>query len=251
MKRAIFLVPLLLSLIISLPVAGSNGYSSAIAPGPLGNVTISWRVIESSEVPFSLYWSGTGKWIASADSEMLFTVTSIGDDVVGQITLGNHSWAANDTDIANDLVLGVAGFTPFLPGFVVKNSAEDIDELTTIAEESAQRVYGNYLNGTMEIYYLNLEINGRMSNWVAFNYTQDPTGFGEPQKTFLAYDTATGILMQANTSYSFGVPYSLVLEFVSISAPSGLVPIALGSAGIGIIIIVGVSLLRKRRKDRG
>ena len=246
MKKTLILIPILLAFLLTMPVAAAEGYSDILTPGPFGNTTISWKVVDTPEVPFSLYWSGTGNWLAQEESMMSYSVAEIGDDVQGPLSLGNLTWVANDTDLAMDLTLGVWGLTPFLPGLIIKNSAEDIEALVLIADASAERVFGNYMNGSIQSLYEDVIVAGTVYSCVTFNYEQDSSGFGEPQETFLAYDTVTGILVQANTTYSFGVPYSLVLELSSIDSSRGLIPVVVIASGIGIVVLVVIVKLAKK-----
>ncbi|MHA1906228.1 MAG: hypothetical protein ACW98Y_02960 [Candidatus Thorarchaeota archaeon] len=245
MKKALVIVPVLVALLLTMPVAAAEGYSDALTPGIFGNTTITWEIIDAPEVPFSLFWAGTGNWFAQSNSQLTFTVTDIHEDVEGQLTLGNLTLTANDTDLAQDLTLGVWGLTPFLPGLVIKNGVDDISALIEIAEDSAEHVLGNYLNGTMQIDNDEILVNGITYSCVTFFYEQDPTGFGS-QRTFLAYDNATGVLVQADTTYSFGTPYSLILELSSISSPGGMIPIIALSAVIGIVVLVVVVKIVKK-----
>ena len=75
------------------------------------------------------------------------------------------------------------------------------------------------MNGTMESSFEEIAIGSTIYDCLVFNYLQDFSGYGEPQQTVLAYDTITGILVRANTSFFFGAPYapySLVMELSSI-----------------------------------
>ncbi len=242
MKKQMIAIPIILTLVFILPVSALGEYSNALAV----DTTVSWVIVESPDAPFSLFWSGSGKWLADADSMMTFTIESINDDVEGTITLGNHTWRANDTDIANDLVLGVFGLTPFLPGLFIEIGNDNLEDLQLLAMNSAFRTFGNYLNGTMVSAIEDVTVNGNVYSCITFDYVQDESGFGEPQRTQLAYDTSTGILIFANTSYSFGVPYSLVLEFSGTSSP--LTPFVWAAVFmiIGVVVIAGFLLVKRR-----
>jgi hypothetical protein len=199
------------------PAAGTpSDYHPDLTPRDSVPTKITWNVEEAPEVAFSVWFSGTGNWLASPGSQMAFEVDSLNDDVEGELTLGNITLTANDTDIAKDLTLGVWGLTPWLPGLVVKIGETNMETLNQTAYASAERVLGNYLNGTIESSYEAVLSNGISYDCIVFDYEQDPPGFGEPQRTTLAYDTITGVLVKANTSYSFGIPYSLVLELAEI-----------------------------------
>ncbi|MFW9888934.1 MAG: hypothetical protein ACFFER_12170 [Candidatus Thorarchaeota archaeon] len=220
MKRHVIFFALIALLFVT-PAAGNpTEYSPDLAPRDSVTTKITWTVIDAPEVAFSLWFSGTGNWVASSGSQMTFEVISLNDDVEGQLNLGNVTLTANDTDIARDLTLGVWGLTPWLPGLVVKIGETNLESLNQTAFASAERVYGNYLNGTMESVHEAVLSNGTSYDCIVFDFEQDPPGFGEPQRTMLAYDTVTGVLVKANTSYAFDTPYSLVLELGEIEVPS-------------------------------
>ncbi len=209
------------------------------------NTQITWNVIDAPEQAFALYISGTNKWLAEDESQLIFTIQTIDEDITGQITLGNMTWVANDTTLAMDLTIGIWGLTPFLPGFFIEVGEENIESLNETAFSSAERVLGNYLNGTMESYFENSTINGVAYQTIVFSYVQDDTSFGEPQTTELYYDISNGVLVKCRTTYSFGVPYVLELELDSITPPFpiGWEVIAI----IGIIAVAGVVIVTYRR----
>ena len=79
---------------------------------------------------------------------------------------------------------------------------------------------------------------------IIFDYEQDPTESGEPQLTHLAYALDTGVLVEARTSYSFGVPYLLELELdltVSVDPPF----IAIGLV-VTVIVVLTVVIATRR-----
>jgi len=93
-----------------------------------------------------------------------------------------------------------------------------------------------------------LESNGRLYDCIVFQYEQDPTSFGEPQITTLAYDTETGVLVKANTSYSFGAPYTLILELEGIHIPTpDSILVWAGLAIAGAVLIIVAAVIRTRR----
>jgi hypothetical protein len=246
MKRAIPFV--LIALFFVAPAAGTpTDYSPDLMPRDSVLTRITWNVIEAPDVAFSLWFSGTGTWLALTGSQMSFNITGINGDLEGQLALGNITLAANDTNIAKDLTLGVWGLTPWHPGLVVKIGDSNLESLNQTAFAAAERVAGNYLNGTMASSFETVESNGVQYDCIVFEYQQDPTGDGEPQMTTLAYDTGTGVLVKANTSYSFGTPYSLILELEGIHIPTA-DPIILwvGIATAGVVLIF-VAILRFRR----
>lgn len=247
MKRNTWISVLIALFFISGTVsAAPTDYNDIMFPSFGGNTAISWRVIESPNVPFDWGWTGEGAWITTPDSSMTFSITSIHDaDVEGMLQIGNFTIAANDTDIARELVFGVWGLTPFFPGLVVPVGQTNMDELNSTAYASAMRVQGNYLNGTMQSIYETVTIGTISYECIVFNYEQDSSGFGEPQRTSLAYDTTTGILVRGNTSYSFGEPYSLVVEYDSVIQFG---PIFIALAGSSIILVLGIVIVLLKRK---
>lgn len=244
MKTLSKLLPVLALLIIVMPVSAASNYSDILSPGVFGNTTASWRVLRTPAVPFGLFWMGSGYWIAENNSLMSFTITSLNNDVDGVLTLGNFTNATNNTDIAKDLTLGVWGVTPFLPGLVVKVGDTGLALLNNTAYSSAERTMGNYLNGTMKSSYAQVSAEGLTYDCITFTYVQDNTSFGEPQRTYLAYDVATGILVKANTSYSFGVRYAFAIELDKISEPLRLLPLAT----VGVVLVAAVILVALAKK---
>ncbi|MHA2003678.1 MAG: hypothetical protein ACW960_06165 [Candidatus Thorarchaeota archaeon] len=203
-----------------------TGYNPGLTPRVSVSTRIAWTVDDAPNIAFALFWSGTGAWIAEKDSQMIFDVTRVDDDIEGELTLGNATWTSNDTEIAMDLIIGVWGLTPWFPGFIVE--------------------IGNYLNGTMESSYEEVVAHGTSYDCIIFEYEQDPVSFGEPQLTMLAYDLVTGVMVKANTSYSFGTPYSLVLELEGIYTPSvGPTPLLVGVA-IALVVVLAVAIMKKR-----
>lgn len=200
----------LLSLSISsTPLA--LGYDPTIQ---VGN-TLMWQIETAPSDAFNMFYTGGGDWLAQNETPFTFYISSVSDDVLGQLSIGNVSVQANDTDIAKDLTLGVWGTpTEWWPGLIVRNTQLAIDDLNETAYASAERVAGNYLNGTMESSIDTISLSSGDVTCIVFDYEQDPTGFGEPQRTHLAYSLLTGVLIEANTSYSFGTPYELVFRFV-------------------------------------
>ncbi len=245
MKRYLLVLLIISSLMIVNVNAAVGDYYPGLVPGE-ENPVIEWRVTNAPNTAFSLYFSAQIKWLAEIGSSLTFEITEISDDVKGTVTLGNATWSGNDTDIAKDLTLGVWGLTPWLPGFVIKIGQENLDSLNETAFAAARRVSGNYMNGTMSSSYQQITVNGITYDCILFNYQQDQS-FGEPQKTFLAYDTETGVLVVANTSYSFGVPYSFSIEVTSIPYLTGSNTTFLLIAGTAVILIVVVIYLVKRR----
>lgn len=199
-------------------------------------------------------------------STMSCVIDDISDDVTGTYIIGNVSVTANDTEIARDLVLGVWGTpTEWWPGLFVQTGESNIEILNATAYAAAERTAGNYLNGTMISRYDNVSVvvwnstsqvyNQIEVECIIFDYEQDPTAFGEPQITHLAYSLTSGVLVNANTSYSFGDPYNLVLTLVELAPPvpvdftpylGGFITFAglIGGAILAIIVIIYVKSSR-------
>ena len=233
------LVLIFMSFMITAPEI--DGFAQGIQP----DSTITWQVKKAPSVGFDMYWSEGGGWIADNDSLMMFTVSNIGEDIEGSLTLGNLTVAANDTEIAKDLTLGVWGATAWLPGLFVKIGQSNIDSLNETAYAAAERVQYNYLNGTMTSRYDNVTIGSVTIECIIFDYEQDPSGFGEPQVTHLAYALDTGVLVEASTSYSFGVPYLLELELdLTVSVDPLFVTVGIA---VTVIVIIAVAVVMKRR----
>lgn len=253
MKRNVMIVSLItMFLLVGNVSANDTGYSSIIQPVGDANTIISWNVLDSPEAAVAWGWTGEGSWFLETDDKINFTVTRVEEDfVTGILGIGNFSMEANNSRIASELVYGVWGLTPFFPGLVVKIGEENLASLNATAYASAERVSGNYLNGTMKSSYGSVSASGRSYNCIIFEYEQDPTGFGDPQVTYLAYDTETGVLVKGNSSYYFGepwLPYSLVIELESITPPGLDMTIILVGAGVAaaVAIIIIVVILKKK-----
>jgi hypothetical protein len=209
---------------------------------------ITWTVNVAPQDITIMYYSEGGNMLAENGSTMLCAVSSISDDVVGTFSIGNVTVAANDTEIAKDLVLGVWGTpTEWWPGFFVETGQSNIHSLNETAYAAAERGPDNYLNGTMTSRYDNVSVivwNSTLEVYelveedcIIFDYEQDPTSFGEPQITHLAYSLNSGILVKANTSYSFGNPYNLVISLVVLAPP---IPVDFSVNQEVLILITGV-----------
>ena len=88
-----------------------------------------------------------------------------------------------------------------------------------------------------------------LTECIVFDYEHDPSGFGEPQVTHLAYALGSGVLVEASTSYSFGVPYILEISLVEVSLPTVNLPLeqlALILAGSLIAVVIVVYVIRNR-----
>jgi hypothetical protein len=99
----------------------------------------------------------------------------------------------------------------------------------------------------MESSFGKVVAHGTSYDCVIFEYEQDSVSFGEPQKTMLAYDLVTGVLVEANTSYSFGTPYLLILELESIYTPSVDPTFLLVGVAIALVGVLAVAIIKIRR----
>ncbi|TXT57632.1 MAG: conserved exported protein of unknown function [Candidatus Thorarchaeota archaeon] len=232
------------SIIFSGTVYGAEEYGIP-HPDLINNPEFVWEILDSPNTPFDLFWTGTTAWYAETSSTMTFKVNQIAQDVQGRFTLGNISVVANDTDIAKEFVLGVWGLTSFLPGLIIEVDETSLSELNTTAYASAERVAGNYLNGTMTSSYETLVINGQTYECITFSYIQDETSFGTPQETKLSYDLDTGVIVYAKTSYSFGIPFVLEFEIRSITTAN--VMLILGISTGAVILLIGIVTIFRRK----
>ncbi|MFW9846636.1 MAG: hypothetical protein ACFFD6_07805, partial [Candidatus Thorarchaeota archaeon] len=247
MKRHAFIL-VLIALFLVTPASGTpSDYSPDLMPRDSVSTIVTWTVVEAPKAPFELWFSGTGHWVATNGSQMILEISEIDADVEGHLTLGNTTLFANDTDIARDLTIGVWGSTPWLPGLVVKIGGSNIDDLNQTAFAAAERTSGNYLNGTMTSSYDTISSNGILYDCIVFEFEQDPTGFGEPQLTTLAYDTDTGVLVKADTSYSFGTPYSLILELQGIEIPTVDPSFLWVGVAVSGVVIIAVAIIWTKR----
>ncbi|MGY5859309.1 MAG: hypothetical protein RTU63_08060 [Candidatus Thorarchaeota archaeon] len=251
-RKAIFVATLLITLFTMNTISGSMAYANDIYPVQDASTTVKWEVTHAPESTFSMYFSGAGNCLIENGSIMTFSVGEINEDIEGLLRIGNVSILTNDTDVARDLVLGVGIFSAFEPGLFVKAGASNIDALNESAFTVAARVSDNFMNGTMTSAYENVTIDENEYEAIIFDYEQDTPFSGDPQITRLIYDTNSGVLLYANTSYWFGTgfePYWLEFEFIEIVheggylPPTSLYPILIASV---IVILLIVMILRKR-----
>lgn len=241
---------LVVSFLVPLITIRANGYATDIQPSPGREVEIRWAVHSAPSSPFSLYWTGGGICNVTNDSWMFFTVIDIDDDVTGELILGNTTVSTNDTMIARDLVFGVWGLTEWWPGLIVNTGEDSISQLNETAYAAAERVAGNYLNGTMVSYFDNVIAFGVEYECIIFEYTQDPPSFGEPQETYLAYSLETGILIRGNTSYSFGTPYTLEVEYSGLTIWTGWGLLDYAVMGVILVLLIGVVVLIQKKTKK-
>ncbi len=242
----VFLQPLLI------PTA--QGYSTILQPQGYGNTTITWTIIDAPEQAFGWWGPGfvfLGKWIAEDGTKMTYEITEVGGSnryLTGNLVLGNLSISTNNTEIANNLILGLSGLVSWSPGVAIPVSGDSIQKENTTAYAAVERASGNWLNGTLQSRYENITVNGIEYECIVWDFIQDPVLYGKPQITTLAYDLATGVLVRGNSTYTFDVPYILVLEldFISIPQPVdvGTISLIIGGLGVGVILVL-VLLKRK------
>lgn len=250
-KKEIFAFTILIAVLSMNMIVGGMAYALDIQPAEDRTTVVNWQVTQAPETAFNMYFTGAGNCLIEADSTMSFTVGDINEDVVGLLNIGNVSILANDTDVARDLVLGVGIFSAFLPGLFVKTGVSNFNDLNSSAYASAERVSGNWMNGTMISSYDNVTIGDTEYESIIFDYEQDTPYAGDPQRTRLSYDIATGILLYANTSYWFGgnfTPYWLEIEFQEITYSSTLPPLDIYIVIIASVIVVVLIIMVVRRR---
>ena len=174
-KREIFAFTILVAVLSMNMIVGSMAYALDIHPAEDRTTVVNWQVTQSPETTFNMYFTGAGYCFIEADNTMSFTIGDINEeeDVVGLLNIGNVSILTNDTDVARDLVLGVGIFSPFLPGLFVETGVSNFNELNSSAYTSAERVSGNWMNGTMDSSYDNVTIGVTEYETIIFDYEQD------------------------------------------------------------------------------
>jgi len=227
-------------------VASSDDYYQPLVPSQLGNTIVNWRIVEVPEIAVQWGWTGEGAWLAESGSIMSFTIITLDEHITGNLKIGNFTIEVNNTDAARELVLGVWGLTPFFPGLIVAIGQDNLGDLNDTAYASAERVQSNYMNGTMESSYEPVVVGGTSYDCIVFDYEQDPTGYGEPQRTYLAYDTLTGVLVRANTSVTIVNEYILVLELQSILPPGPAMLLIVGGLSVFAIVVIVVVVVKRK-----
>ena len=243
--RGLLIAFLALCFLTASIVASSDDYYQPLVPSPQGNTIINWRMVEAPELAVQWGWTGEGAWLAESTDIMSFTITTLDEYITGDLTIGNFTIEANNADVAGELLLGVWGLTPFCPGLVVAIGQDNLDDLNVTAYAIAERVQGN-LNGTMESSYEPVVVGGTSYDCIVFDYEQDPSGFGEPQRTYLAYDTLTGVLVRANTSITIVNEYILVLELQSILPPGPDMLLIVGGVSVVAIVVIVIVVVKRR-----
>ncbi len=244
--RGLLIAFLTLCVLTANTVASSDDYYQPLVPGPQGNTVVNWRMVEVPEIAVQWGWTSEGAWLAESGSLMSFTITTLDAHITGNLKIGNFTIESNNTDLARELVLGVWGLTPFFPGLVVAIGQDNLGDLNDTAYASAERVQGNYMNGTMESSYEPVVVGGTSYDCIVFDYEQDPSGYGKPQRTYLAYDTLTGVLVRANTSVTIVNEYILVLEIQSIVPPGSAMLLIVGGFSIVAIVVIVLVVIKRR-----
>ncbi len=243
--RSLLIAFLTLCFLTTSIVASSDDYYQPLVPSPQGNTIVNWRMVEVPDMAVQWGWSGDGAWLAESEGIMSFTITTLNEHITGNLKIGNFTIEANNTDVAGELILGLWG-SSFSPGLVVAIGQDNLGDLNDTAYASAERVQGNYMNGTMESSYEPVVVGGTSYNCIVFDYEQDRSGYGEPQRTYLAYDTLTGVLVRANTSITIVNEYILVLELQSILPPGPAMLLIVGGLSLFAIVVIVLVVVKRR-----
>jgi hypothetical protein len=232
---AMILVVAVLLLPISIQ-AQTDSYGVDVSSGN----SVTWDVEIGTN--FTLWYTGGGYCAIENGSTMVFDISDVNLDVFGTLNIGNVTVQANDTMVALDLTLGI--WPNFLPGLFIEVGQQKIDTLNESAYAAADRVLGNWMNGTITSRYENISVGNVLQECIVFDYEQDLPG---TQVTHLAYSLVTGILVEADTSVTFGSTYRLVLSLKGDSGTDlgGLIVIASGGL-LAVIIIAYVKLSHKK-----
>ena len=232
---AMILVVAVLLLPISIQ-AQTDSYGVEVSSGN----SVTWDVEIGTN--FTLWYTGGGYCAIENGSTIVFDISNVDQDVFGTLSIGNVTVQANDTMVALDLTLGI--WPNFLPGLFIEVGQQKIDTLNESAYAAAERVPGNWMNGTITSRYENISVGKALQECIVFDYEQDLPG---TQVTHLAYSLATGILVEADTSVTFGSTYRLVLSLKGNSGIDlgGLILIV-GGGLLAVIVIAYVQLSRKK-----
>jgi len=250
-KQEIFAFTFIIVVLSMNMIVGSMAYALDIQPAEDRTTVVNWQVTQAPQTAFNMYFTGAGYCLIETDSTLSFTVGDINGDVEGLLNIGNVSILTNDTDVARDLVLGVGIFSAFEPGLFVETGVSNFNDLNSSAYTSAERVSGNWMNGTMTSSYGNVTIGDIEFEAITFDYEQDTPFAGNPQRTRLIYDITTGVLLYANTSYWFGEgsePYWLEIEFLEISYSGPFSPMIYYIAIACIIVVILIAIVVRQRK---
>ncbi len=243
--RVLLIAFLTLCVLTASTAASSDDYYQPLVPNSQGNTIVNWRMVEVPEMAVQWGWTGDGAWLAESGGIMSFTITTLDEHITGNLKIGNFTIEANNTDVAGELILGLWG-SSFSPGLVVAIGQDNLGDLNDTAYASVERVQGNYMNGTMESSYESVVVGGTSYNCIVFDYEQDPSGYEDPQRTYLAYDTLTGVLVRANTSITIVNEYILVLELQSILPPGPGMLLIVGGLSLFAIVVIVLVVVKRR-----
>ncbi len=236
MKRRITLVLVITLFMFPASVAAqTDDYSSVVATGS----RVTWKV--GTATNFTMWYTGGGYCVVEDESEMTFEISAVDEEVFGSLSLGNVTVATNDTAVALDLTLGI--WPAWLPGLFVEVGQENIDSLNASAFAAAERVSGNWMNGTVTSQYANYDVGQTTQECISLYYYQDPPG---TQITHLAYSLETGILVRAETQVIFGSVYRLAVSLEEISRPDFMI-IVIGIAGLGALVVLVIVYVQGSR----
>jgi hypothetical protein len=247
MKRRLTLSIIVFMFMLSISTATQvTSYSPDIESGTI----VTWNVEEVTN--FNMWYTGGGYCEASNDSSMEFYIISVGNDVFGALSIGNVSVETNDTMIALDLTLGV--WPTWLPGLFVEVGQSHIEDLNETAYAAAERVAGNWMNGTIDSRYENISVGQTIQDCIVFDYQQDSPG---TQVTHLAYSLSSGVLVEANTTVTFGNTYNLVISLssleevtiVDMTAPPWTGIILTGIVAGGILAVIVIAFIKLSRQN--
>jgi hypothetical protein len=217
-------------------IAQTGDYSSVVKAG----TRVTWRV--NAATNFTMWYTGGGYCAVEDGSDMTYEISRVDEEVYGSLSLGNVTVVANDTVVALDLTFGI--WPTWLPGLFVEVGQENIDSLNISAYTAAERVSGNWMNGTVSSSYANYDVGETAQECISIYYYQDPPG---TQITHLAYSLETGVLVRAETRVTFGSLYSLSIAIVEITLPVSIILVT-GIIGAGILVVIVIVFLQRSRQ---
>ncbi|MHA2271291.1 MAG: hypothetical protein ACXACI_05470 [Candidatus Hodarchaeales archaeon] len=176
--------------------------------------SLSWEITDYNEAFVGQWWNAThfrGVFSVQKGSRLNFTIITpqvwnYTSAYWGALEFGNLSLSVVDnTETGSALTLSIY---PWLPGLVTHTNWTWHQQMATTSSAS------EYLKGTLTtsetIFQLSKEPNSAVERLaIQFDYVQDSPG---NQNTTLVYDLETGILLEAQTEFLFGVLYRMGLE---------------------------------------
>jgi hypothetical protein len=226
-KRIALVLTLIIFTVVLNSPAQTVAYSSEIKDGTIAV----WNVEMATN--FTMWYTGGGYCAIENESVMAFGISSVEEDeVIGTLSIGNVTVETNDTAVALDLTLGV--WPTWLTGLFVEVGQNSIESLNESGYAVAERVPGNPMNGTMTSRYENITVGQTTQECIVFDYEQDPPG---TQVTHVAYSLSTGVLVEADTTVTFGSTYLLVISLLEVGYPT---PVDFTVDLTGMIIFSGV-----------